>query len=93
MNYLSFDVGIKNLAYCELTPEKEVIHWGIINLNEDPICDVHLRKKCETQASYLIKDECPENYCCSAHSKKFKKVKKLIDLKIKALLGSGLVAS
>ena len=77
MNYLSFDVGIKNLAYCELTPEKKIIQWGIINLNEDPICDVHLNKKCEKQSSYLIKDDCPENYCCSAHSKKFKKVKKL----------------
>ena len=77
MNYLSFDVGIKNLAYCELTPEKKIIQWGIINLNEDPICDVHLNKKCEKQSTYLIKDDCPENYCCSAHSKKFKKVKKL----------------
>jgi hypothetical protein len=77
MNYLSFDVGIKNLAYCELTPEKKIIQWGIINLNEDPICDVHLNKKCEKQSTYLIKDDCPENYCCSAHSKKFKKLKKL----------------
>ena len=77
MNYLSFDVGIKNLAYCELTPEKKIIQWGIINLNEDPICDVHLNKKCEKQSTYLIKDDCPQNYCCSAHSKKFKKLKKL----------------
>ena len=77
MYKLSFDVGIKNLAYCELTPDKEIIKWGILNLNEDPICDVHLRKKCENQATYLIKDDCPQNYCCSSHSNKFKKVKKL----------------
>ena len=31
MNYLSFDVGIKNLAYCILTPEKKIHDWGIIN--------------------------------------------------------------
>ena len=77
MNYLSFDVGIKNLAYCELTPEKKIIQWGIINLNENPMCDVHLRKKCEQQSTYLIKDDCKEQYCCTAHSKKFKKLKKL----------------
>lgn len=77
MNYLSFDVGIKNLAYCELTPGKKIIQWGIINLNENPMCDVTLRKKCEKQATYLIKDDCNENYCCTSHSKKFKKMKKL----------------
>lgn len=77
MNYLSFDVGIKNLAYCELTPDKKIVQWGIINLNDNPICDVNLRKKCEKQANYLIKDNCKETYCCTAHSKKFKKLKKL----------------
>ena len=45
--YLSFDVGIKNLAYCGLCEDKKIRQWGIINLNEDPICDVTLRKKCE----------------------------------------------
>ena len=34
MNYLSFDVGIKNLAYCILTPENKIIDWNIINLNK-----------------------------------------------------------
>ena len=28
MDYLSFDVGIKNLAYCELTPEKKYYSMG-----------------------------------------------------------------
>ena len=57
MNFLSFDVGIINLAYCILTPEKKIIHWGIINLNKNPICDVTLRKKCQKQASYTVIDE------------------------------------
>ena len=79
MNYLSFDVGIKNLAYCILTPEKEIIDWGILNLNKNPICDVTLRKKCEKQATYTVINDDKVNYCCSAHKKKFKKVKKIKD--------------
>ena len=54
MNYLSFDVGIKNLAYCSLTKDKAIQQWGILNLNENPICDMTLRKKCDKQASYSI---------------------------------------
>ena len=77
MNYLSFDVGIKNLAYCVITPEKEIIDWSIINLNENPICDVTLNKKCEKQATYLVKNDVLVNYCCTTHSKKFPKKKKL----------------
>ena len=42
--YLSFDVGIKNLAYCRLDENKVIKSWGIINLNENPECDVHLKK-------------------------------------------------
>ena len=55
MNYLSFDVGIKNLAYCNLTQDKVIVDWGIINLNENPICQVHLKKKCEKQSTYYVK--------------------------------------
>jgi len=35
-DYLSFDVGIKNLAYCVLCKDKKIKDWGIINLNENP---------------------------------------------------------
>ena len=76
MNYLSFDVGIKNLAYCILTPEQNIIDWGILNLNKNPICQVTLRKKCENQATHTVINGEVE-YCCSAHKKKFKKVKKI----------------
>ena len=31
-DYLSFDVGIKNLAYCHLSSNKLIKGWGIINL-------------------------------------------------------------
>ena len=77
MNYLSFDVGIKNLAYCCLTPEKKITQWGIINLNDNPICCSNLRKKCTKQSSYCLKVDDETQYYCSSHSKKFKKCKKI----------------
>lgn len=37
--YLSFDVGIKNLAYCLYDNESDtIIEWGIIDLSEDTLC-------------------------------------------------------
>jgi len=74
MNYLSFDVGIKNLAYCELTSEKCIKKWGILNMNDNPICQMKKRKKCEKQSTYIINND---SYYCSIHSKEFKKKKKL----------------
>ena len=75
--YLSFDVGIKNLAYCKLDENKVIQSWGIINLNENPQCDVHLKKRCEKQCMYEVKGVDNVKYCCTAHSKKFPKKKKL----------------
>ena len=75
--YLSFDVGIKNLAYCKITENKVIEDWGIINLNENPQCDVHLKKKCEKQCTYEVKGDEKVKYCCTAHSKRFPKKKKL----------------
>lgn len=75
--YLSFDVGIKNLAYCKLDENKVIQSWGIINLNENPQCDVHLKKRCEKQCMYEVKGDDKVKYCCPAHSKRFPKKKKL----------------
>jgi len=69
MNYLSFDVGIKNLAYCELTPEKTIKQWGIINLNENPICEMCLKKPCEKQSSYTMDINGNKKYYCTSHIK------------------------
>ena len=76
-DYLSFDVGIKNLAYCVLCKDKKIKDWGIINLNENPCCDVKLKKKCDKQSTYEVKGDPNVKYCCTAHSKKFPKKKKL----------------
>ena len=70
MDYLSFDVGIKNLAYCVLGSDEKLKQWGIINLNKGPLCQVNLRKKCEKQATYKVKDSDIE-YCCTSHKGKF----------------------
>ena len=67
MNYLSFDVGIKNLAYCELTPDKSIKQWGIINMNENPICSMCLKKPCDKQASYSLEIDDNKLYYCSTH--------------------------
>ena len=74
---LSFDVGIKNLAYCHLSSNKLIKGWGIINLDKNPICDVNLRKKCMRQSSYKVNGVDNIEYCCSNHSKRFKSKKKL----------------
>ena len=34
MKILSFDVGIKNLAYCVLDSSHKIYHWGVINVLE-----------------------------------------------------------
>ena len=79
MKYLSFDVGIKNLAYCSLNSDKKILDWGIINLNKDPKCQCGLQKECSKTATYQVTDS--ENgeikYCCTTHVKKYKKKKKL----------------
>ena len=75
--YLSFDVGIKNLAYCRLDENKVIKNWGIINLNENPQCDVHLKKRCEKQCSYIVHGDDKVKYCCTSHSKRFPKKKKI----------------
>ena len=66
--YLTFDVGIKNLAYClarydtskNITEGLDIINWGILDVSYKPlICKniVNKRKKCNTNSIYyLLKD-------------------------------------
>ena len=81
MKYLSFDVGIKNLAYCSLDENKKILDWGIINLNKDPKCQCGIQKECPKTATYQIND--PGNnevkYCCTTHIKKHKGKKKKLN--------------
>ena len=60
MKILSWDVGIKNLAYCLLddkdTQSFTILDWGMINLVDDrDVCDFKLRN-------------CPDCFVVKGHS-------------------------
>uniref|UniRef100_A0A6C0CPR8 Uncharacterized protein n=1 Tax=viral metagenome TaxID=1070528 RepID=A0A6C0CPR8_9ZZZZ len=69
---ISFDVGIKNLAYCVIdnsNNEYKITHWDVANLcGEKPTC-CHKTKKgiCGKTASYNFKQQ---DYYCGTHVKK-----------------------
>jgi len=76
MKVVSFDVGIKNMAYCVLTMEHnqfQVQDWGILNLMNDmpePLyCNFIIKgkkpKKCGKRAKYNKNDHC----LCETHAK------------------------
>jgi len=69
MKLLSFDVGIKNLAFCQLdTNDKSIIDWGIINISIDPTCDhIHKGKCCDKTATKIIKSN--DTKLCTSHTK------------------------
>ena len=57
MNYISFDIGIKNMAYCIFSIQDNqflIRDWNVINLcNDDPICEnINKNKKCEKKARF-----------------------------------------
>ena len=54
MKYLSFDVGIKNLAFCSLNDNKQILDWGIINLDKNPKCQCGLQKECQKSATFIV---------------------------------------
>ena len=67
MKYISFDVGIKNLAYILMDipnhtfdTSSTIIDWNILNIEEKPIC-----MKCKKNAIYSIID----TYYCGKHGK------------------------
>lgn len=68
MKILSFDIGIKNLAYCLIDNKDFTIEdWGILNLSSEPTCD-HCNKKtgvkCDKTARVLNSNNM---YLCSSH--------------------------
>ena len=84
MNILSFDIGIKNLCYCELSPDKSILDWKIINISNDVPCQHILKNKNKSQccktATYIYNQNLDKKdfYLCTAHSKhkSYNKVKK-----------------
>ena len=71
MIIVSFDIGIKNLAYCILCKNSDntynIIEWNIINISCDELC-THISSKdicCDKSATYCIDG----NNFCTPHSK------------------------
>ena len=79
MKILSFDVGIKNLAYCQLDSEdKSILDWGILNISVEPTCQHEIKGKCcESTAKKMVKDT--GFRLCTSHTK----LKCYKDLKLK----------
>jgi len=82
MKVLSFDIGIKNLAYCLIDSDDKTINdWGILNVSIDPHCS-HCNSKtgkhCEKSAKFI----CDSDFLlCSSH----KQLKCYSDLKKKTI--------
>ena len=85
--YLSFDVGIINLAYCFAKYDNNVltiIDWDIINFSKEKIkCNQLLIGKrisriCNKNATYVTKDN-TNNYCNEHYKTKNDRVKKIPD--------------
>lgn len=67
---MSFDVGIKNLAYCilEINDDRfKIINWGVLDLADDRII-CSFKTECKNIAKFIIDGT---NYC-STHIKKHK---------------------
>ena len=64
MKILSFDVGIKNLAYCVLDSSKNILDWGILNICIEPECE---HKNCDKSAKKYLKEDGLK--LCTGHSK------------------------
>jgi len=88
MSILSFDIGIKNLAYCLLCKDtQEIKDWGIINISCDDNCQYINTKgiACDKSAKHQTTWFENEIHLCPSHTKlkkytpplkkKFKKIK------------------
>ena len=75
MKVLSFDVGIKNLAYCLLDDANDTIEdWGILNISADPVCEHQMKDRCCEKSAKFIVDGA---YLCPSHRnlKKYRECK------------------
>lgn len=86
---ISFDVGIKNLAYCIINFNKEsgslhnIVDWGLINLKSDLWVPDHNEKRCQAKdkkgnvcaktSNCWIIEEGKRVEMCRMHSKNYEK--------------------
>ena len=66
MSILSFDIGIKNLCFCELDETGKILDWSIVNISNDIPCEHKMKngKCCDKPGTYIYKsklDNCLES--------------------------------
>jgi len=86
MKILSWDVGIKNLAYCLIDSENDkIIDWGIINLLNDENLKCHgfidsnnINNECCKKPIYEFVNGNQNYHFCLLHKRQFQKIEKNI---------------
>ena len=82
MSVLSFDIGIKNLCFCELNKDGKILDWAIVNISNDVPCEHKMKngKCCDKPGTFIYKCKLDNSqmYLCTSHSKNkcYDKVKK-----------------
>tara|TARA_B100000886_G_scaffold315518_2_gene253533 strand:- start:9222 stop:10124 length:903 start_codon:yes stop_codon:yes gene_type:complete len=85
MRILSWDVGIKNLAFCliDTTENNKIIDWGVINLIEDEDLKCHgfinsnnEQSDCCKKITYEYINGTDTYYFCNLHKRQFEKIEK-----------------
>jgi hypothetical protein len=72
---LSWDIGIKNLAYCVINEnennEISILDWNVFNISADTTCDYVCKIPCTKSATYH--SNVSNLYFCTTHIKKYQK--------------------
>jgi len=82
MSVSSFDIGIKNLCFCELNSDGKILDWHIVNISNDKPCEHKMRTGniCCKPATFIFNGLLNKKdvFLCTAHgkNKKYEKVKK-----------------
>ena len=66
---ISFDVGIKNMAYCLMNDNRDIIKWNVLDLGEPS----HSCSHCTQTSKYEDKEK--NIFYCGWHIKKVKNLK------------------
>ena len=92
MSILSFDIGIKNLCFCELDKNGKILDWSIVNISNDVPCEHKMKngKCCDKPGTYIYKCKLDNSdmYLCTSHSKNkcYDKVKKFKNCYYRSLI-------